>query len=78
MQTVDAAGKPVPNVQVLVQDPSGCPSYNYPTNDAGELRRELSAREWQVGVAEGLGWKGEPKTVEVLPDRENVVELVVR
>lgn len=78
VRTVDAQGKAVPNVQILVCDPSGTPSFNYPTNDAGEFRLDLSARAWKVGLAEFLDWKGEPKTVEILADRENRVDLVVK
>lgn len=78
VRTVDAQGKAVPNVQILVSDPSGTPSYNYPTDDAGEFRLDLSARAWKVGFAELLDWKGEPQTVEILPDRESRVDLVVR
>jgi hypothetical protein len=79
VRAVDKQGRPVKGVQIRVVHPSGMPGYSFPTNEKGEMRRELRAETWQVGRAArfGLGFEGEPLSIEVKPHAETVVEFTV-
>jgi hypothetical protein len=78
VRVVDRQGRPAAGVQIRIEHPTGTPGYSYPTDGKGEHRRDLTAQAWRVGLADRPGWLGEPLSVEVKADQENVVELVVK
>jgi hypothetical protein len=80
VRAVDGQGRPVENVQIQVDHPSGRPSYSYPTDEKGEMRLDLPAETWKVGRAarRSFGFEGKPREIEVEAHAETVVEFTVR
>jgi hypothetical protein len=79
VRAVDRQGRPVEGVHIRVVHPSGVPGYGFPTDEKGEMRRELRAEVWHVGrsARRGLGFEGKPLSIQVKPHAETVVEFTV-
>lgn len=80
VRAVDPQGRPVRNVHIRIVHPSGIPGYGFPTDEKGEMRRELRAEVWHVGrtARMGLGFEGQPLEIKVKAHAETVVEFTVR
>ncbi len=76
----DVAGNPVSDVNVLIQHPSGTPSYFLQSDEAGELRLQLKSERWLVGLPEGgsplAGFSGSPTEVVLEPNKEKKVVVM--